>query len=34
MALKSNPRFGEESTCCFKIDMSSLTNVDLKTRKS
>ena len=34
MALKSNPKFGEEATCRFKIDMSSLTNFDLKTRKS
>ena len=28
MALKSDRKFGEESTCRFKIDMGNLTNFD------
>ena len=28
MTLKSNAKFEEELTCCFKIDMGNLTNSD------
>ena len=28
MTLKSDTKFGEESTCRFKIDMGNLTNFD------
>ena len=31
MTLKSNAKFEEELTCCFKIDMGNLTNSDLST---
>ena len=31
MTLKSDTKFGEESTCCFKIDMGNLTNFDPST---
>ena len=34
MTLKNDTKFGEESTCRFKIDMRNLTNFDLSTRKS
>ena len=34
MKLKRDIKFGEESTCRFKIDISSLKNVDLSTHKS
>ena len=34
MTLKSDTKFGKESTCRFKIDMRNLTNFDLSTRKS
>ena len=34
MKLKSDTKFGKESTCRFKIDMRNLTNFDLSTRKS
>ena len=34
MTLKSDTKFGEESTCCLKIDMRNLTNFDLITWKS
>ena len=34
MKLKRNAKFGEESTCRFKIDIRNLTNFDLITRKS
>ena len=33
MTLKSDTKFGEELTCCFKTDMRNLTNFDLSTRK-
>ena len=33
MTLKSDTKFGEESTCCFKIDIRNLTNFDLSTWK-
>ena len=33
MTLKSDAKFGEELTCCFKIDMRNLTNFDPSTRK-
>ena len=31
MTLKSDTKFGEESTCRFKIDMGKLTNFDPST---
>ena len=31
MTLKSDTKFGEESTCRFKIDMGNLTNSDPST---
>ena len=34
MKLKRDAKFGEESTCCFKIDIRNLTSFDLSTRKS
>ena len=34
MTLKSDTKFGVESTCCLKIDMRNLTNFDLITWKS
>ena len=34
MKLKRDAKFGEEPTCCFKIDIRNLTNFDLNTRKS
>ena len=34
MKLKRGTKFGEELTCCFKIDIRNLTNFDLSTRKS
>ena len=34
MALKSDIKFGEESTCGFKIDKRNLKNFDLSTWKS
>ena len=34
MTLKSDAKFGEEVTCCFKIDMTNLTSFDPSTRMS
>ena len=34
MKLKKDTKFGEESTCRFKIDMRNFTNFDPSTRKS
>ena len=34
MTLKSDEKFGEEPTCCFKTDMRNLTNFDPSTQKS
>ena len=34
MTPKSDTKFGEESTCRFKIDKRNLTNVDLSTWNS
>ena len=34
MKLKRDAKFGEESTCRFKIDIRNLTNFDLSTDKS
>ena len=34
MTLKSDTKFGKESTCGLKIDIRSLTTFDLSTRKS
>ena len=34
MTLKSDTKFGKESTCRFKIDMRNLKNFDLSTQKS
>ena len=34
MKLKRDTKFGEESTCCFKIGVRNLTNVNLSTQKS
>ena len=34
MKLKRDTKFGEESTCRFKIDMRNLINFDLSTQKS
>ena len=31
MAMKNDPKFEEEFTSCFKIDMRNLTNFDLST---
>ena len=33
MTMKNDAKFEEELTCCFKIDMSNLTNFDLSTQK-
>ena len=33
MKLKRDAKFGEESTCRFKIDISNLKKFDLSTRK-
>ena len=33
MKLKRDTKFGEESTCRFKIDIKNLTNFDLSTRR-
>ena len=33
MKLKRDTKFGEESTCRFKIDIRNLTNFDLSTSK-
>ena len=33
MKVKSDTKFGEESTCRFKIDRWNLTNFDLSTQK-
>ena len=34
MKLKRDTKFGEESTCRFKIEVSNSTNFDLSTLKS
>ena len=34
MTMKNDAKFEEELTCCFKIDMRTLTNFDPCTRKS
>ena len=34
MNLKKDTKFGEESTCRFKIGIRNLTNFDLSSRKS
>ena len=34
MTKKNDAKFGEELTCRFKIDMSNLTNFDVRTQKS
>ena len=34
MKLKRNTKFGEGSTCCFKISVRNLTNFNLSTQKS
>ena len=34
MTMKNNGKFGEELTCCYKINMRNLTNFDLSTWKS
>ena len=34
MKLKRDTKFGEKSTCHFKIDIWNLTNFDLSTQKS
>ena len=34
MTMKNDPKFEEELTCRFKIDMRNLTNFDLSIRKS
>ena len=34
MKLKRDAKFGEEFTCCFKIDIRNLTNFDPISRKS
>ena len=33
MTLKSDTKFGDESACCFKIDMKKLANFHQSTRK-
>ena len=33
MKLKRDTKFGEESTCRFKIDIKNLTNFDLNARR-
>ena len=33
MKLKRDTKFGEESTCRFKIDIRNLTNIDLSAQK-
>ena len=34
MTMKNDAKFGEKSTCRFKIDIKNLTNFDVKTQKS
>ena len=34
MKLKRNTKFGEKSTCRFKVDIKNLTNFDVNTQKS
>ena len=34
MKLKTDTKFREESTCCFKIGVRNLTNFNLSTQKS
>ena len=34
MTMKNDAKFGEDLTCCFKIDMRNLTDFDPTTRKS
>ena len=34
MKMKRDAKFGEESTCRFKIDVRNLRNFDLSTQKS
>ena len=34
MKLKGDTKFGEESTCCFKIGLRNLTDFDLSAQKS
>ena len=34
MTMKNGPKFEEELTCDFKIDMGNLTNFDPSTQKS
>ena len=34
MKLKRDTKFGEESTCCFKIGVRNLTNFNLSTQDS
>ena len=34
MKMKRDAKFGEESTCRFKIDVRNLKNFDLSTQKS
>ena len=33
MTLKNDEKYEEKLTCCFKIDISNLTNFDLRTQK-
>ena len=34
MTMKNDAKFGEDLTCCFKIDIGNLTKFDLSTQKS
>ena len=34
MTLKGDAKFGEKLTCCFKTDLTNLTNFDASTRSS
>ena len=34
MIINNDAKFEEELTCCFKIDMTNLTNFDTSTQKS
>ena len=34
MKMNKDEKFGEEWTCCFKIDIKNLTNFDPRTQKS
>ena len=34
MKLKRDTKFGEESTCCFKLGVRNLANFNLNTQKS